>query len=91
MAQLAGEYVLVRVSGRGDYRTAHLFAPNGNDAACGARIAPANWDVVNPRTAGRSLVICPVCAKARRAQKGMGDGQRQAMVFAEARSDVGKD
>lgn len=69
------EAVLVRVSGRGPYHLAHLFAEDGNTPACGATIAPNNWDAVDPRRAGRSLTICPQCQAAVRApQKEETDG-----------------
>lgn len=63
------ENVLVRVSGRGSYHLAHLFAEDGNTPACGAHLGTNNWDAVNPRRAGRSLTICPQCQAARRAQQ----------------------
>lgn len=63
------EAVLVRVSGRGDYHLAHLFAADGNTPACGTHLGKTNWDAVNPRRAGRSLTICPQCQAAHRAQQ----------------------
>ena len=63
------EAVLVRVSGRGSYHFAHLFAEDGDTPACGAKIGINNWEAVNPRRAGRSLTICPQCQAAHRAQQ----------------------